>query len=149
MSDEDQRGDESGRLPGHPLARGAWLVLGFFFVLLGIIGALLPVMPTTIFLIAATACFTRSSPRFEAWLLNHRHFGPPLRAWRENGGVSRHGKIAACTGMAMGFGIFWLAVRPGPLLALGVAVFLLASAAYVVSRPAPLRPLDRPRESEE
>lgn len=143
MSDDEQLGGRRASPSRHPVARAAWLVVGFVFVALGIIGALLPIMPTTIFLIVATGCFARSSPRFETWLLNHRHFGPPLRAWRENRSVSRHGKIAACTGMAMGFGLFCLTVRPGPLPALGAAAFLLASAAYVVTRPAPLTAIDR------
>lgn len=61
--------------------RWLWFCAGWLMVALGFIGALLPVMPTTIFLIAAAGCFARSSPRFERWLLDHPRFGPPLVAW--------------------------------------------------------------------
>jgi uncharacterized membrane protein YbaN (DUF454 family) len=63
--------------------------LGGLMVALGFIGAFVPVMPTTIFLILASWCFARSSPRLEAWLLAHPHFGPTLSAWNATGAVPR------------------------------------------------------------
>ncbi|MNS76500.1 Inner membrane protein YbaN [compost metagenome] len=122
---------------GRRSVRAGWLVLGLIFVGLGFIGAFVPLMPTTIFLILAAACFTRSSPRLEAWLLNHPRFGPTLRAWRAEGAAPRGAKIAACLGMALGYGLFWLAVRPGLWLGLAVASVVAACALFVVSRPSP------------
>ena len=122
---------------GRRSERAGWLVLGLGFVGLGFIGAFVPLMPTTIFLILAAACFSRSSPRLEAWLLNHPRFAPTLRAWRAEGAVPRRAKIAACLGMAVGFGLFWLVVRPGLWLGLTVAVAMTACAVFVVSRPSP------------
>lgn len=118
-----------------------WLlrIAGVAFVGLAIVGVFLPLMPTTIFLILAAACFARSSPRLEAWLMNHPRFGPPLRAWRREGAVPRKAKVLACVGIAGGFAIFWFAAHPKPWLALGVAAVLALIAAYVVSRPAPGR----------
>ena len=104
-------------------------------VLLGIIGAVLPLMPTTIFLIMAAWFFARSSPRLEAWLMGHPRFGASLRAWRDNGAISAHAKAMACAGMAVGFLAFWLGTHPGIWLAGAAAAFLIASAAYVLSRP--------------
>lgn len=104
---------------------------------LGVIGAFLPVMPTTIFLILAVGCFSRSSPRLEKWLLDSPTYGPPLRIWREQKAVSRKGKAFACLGMMAGYGIFWWSAHPSWPLAVGVGLFFLASAAYVLSRPAP------------
>ncbi len=117
--------------------RTGYMVLGFAMLVLGLIGALLPVMPTTIFLILAAWFFGRSSPRLEAWLLNHPRFGPSLRQWREEGAIPRRIKIIACTGMAIGYGVFWFSVRPGTLLALIVALLIGASAVYVITRPEP------------
>lgn len=123
---------------GARLRRWAWTAAGMLMVALGIIGAMLPVMPTTIFLILAVGCFARSSPRFERRLLEHPRYGPSLRAWREQGAVSRKGKAFAAGGMAFGFAMFCWGARPSWPLLLGVGVFFAASAAYVLSRPTPL-----------
>jgi uncharacterized membrane protein YbaN (DUF454 family) len=117
------------------MTRLIYLSLGTVLLALGIIGAFLPLMPTTIFVILSASCFARSSPRLEAWLMQHPRFGPGLRMWREHGAISRAGKIAACIGMTVGFVIFWIGSHPGPWLATGVATVLIASAIYVVSRP--------------
>jgi hypothetical protein len=118
-------------------ARPLWMLLGFVCVGLGFIGALLPVMPTTIFLILAVGCFARSSPRLEAWLLNHPRFGPTLRAWRAEGAIPRRGKIMACAGISVGYVLFWLGARPNLWLALLVGAFMAGCAAYILTRPAP------------
>ncbi|MCH4554286.1 YbaN family protein, partial [Aestuariibaculum sp. L182] len=67
--------------------RAFYFALGWVMVALGFIGALLPVMPTTIFLIIAAWCFGRSSPRFEKWLLEHPVFGPTLVQWQRHGAI--------------------------------------------------------------
>ena len=113
-----------------------YFCFGWVMVALGVIGAVTPLLPTTIFLIIAAACFARSSPRFEAWLLDHPTLGKPLRDWRAAGAIPRSAKILACAGMAMGFSVFWYSVDPSLPLAAAVAVFFLVCAAYVVSRPA-------------
>lgn len=123
------------------MMRALWLILGCAMLALGVIGAFLPVIPTTIFLILAVGCFSRSSPRLERWLLDSPTYGPSLRAWREQGAVSRKGKLYASVGMAVGYGLFWWGAHPSLLLASGVGLFFLASAAYVLSRPNP-RALD-------
>ena len=125
--------------------RWLWFMTGWLMVALGFIGALLPVMPTTIFLMMAVACFARSSPRFEQWLLQHPQFGPPLRQWREEGAISRKGRRMAFIGMAAGYVIFWLSARPGWGLGLGVAAFFVAGAVYVGTRPLPRAQRDMPQ----
>lgn len=115
--------------------RGIYFVLGLVCVALGFIGAFLPVLPTTPFLILAAACFARSSPRLEGWLLSHPRFGPLLRAWRERGAIPRKAKLMALAGMCIGYLAFWLGSNPGPLLMAGVGIFMLSGLAYVFSRP--------------
>lgn len=118
-----------------PIKRWGWFALGWLMVALGFIGALLPIMPTTIFLILAAACFSHSSPRFEAWLLDHRWFGPPIRRWRSSGAIPRNAKIVAIVSMAGGYVVMLLTAAPRWWIALIVAGGLVASAAYVATRP--------------
>ena len=115
--------------------RLGFLALGLLMLLLGFVGALLPVMPTTIFLILAAWFFGRSSPRMEAWLLQHPAFGPDLRAWREHGAIRRRAKYMAFAGMTAGYLLFWWGTGPELWLALIVAIFMVACAAYVATRP--------------
>ena len=125
------------KVRGPRLARGVWLALGLVCVGLGFIGAFVPLMPTTVFLIMAAACFARSSPRLETWLLDHPRFGPTLRAWRRDRAIPRAAKIMACLGMAASLSLFWWGAHPHWPLLLAVATILGLCAAYVVSRPSP------------
>jgi len=117
------------------MKRYVFFGVGCLMVALALIGAVVPLMPTTVFLIAAAACFAHSSPRLEAWLLGHPRFGPTLRDWRAHGAISRPAKLTACAGMTAGFVVFWIGSHPSALLAAVVAGLLLTSAFYVVSRP--------------
>lgn len=114
--------------------RAVYLSLGLLMTALGILGAILPLMPTTIFLILAAWFFSRSSPRLEAWLMNSR-FGSVLSDWRENRAISRRSKAVALTGMSAGFAIFLLTSSPPFLLAAAAGVLIVGCALYVVSRP--------------
>ena len=82
------------------MTRAIYLLLGLGFTALGVVGAFLPLLPTTVFLILAAACFAKSSPRMEAWILDHKDFGPLVRAWRENGAIPRKAKVLACAGIS-------------------------------------------------
>ena len=117
------------------MTRIAYFCFAWLMLLLAVIGAVLPLMPTTIFLILAAWGFARSSPRLEQWLLDHPRFGPTLRKWRDYGAISTPTKAVACAGMAFGFSVFWLSAHPAPWVVVGVAALMLASALYGVSRP--------------
>lgn len=117
--------------------RGLWFCLGLILTAIGVVGAVVPLLPTTGPLILALACFARSSPRLEAWLLDHPRFGPVLRAWREHRTVPVSAKFFACAGMGLGFVTFWLWTRPPALATGAVAGALILCAAYVVSRQSP------------
>jgi len=77
---------------------------GWLCVILGIIGAFLPVMPTTPFMILALGCFAETSPRFHAMLLNNRWIGAPLRQWDQTKTVRRRTKIQALIMLIIAFG---------------------------------------------
>lgn len=60
-----------------------WSLLGLLFVGIGAVGAVLPLLPTTPFILLAAWCFARSSPRLHGWLMTSELFGPLLRDWEE------------------------------------------------------------------
>jgi len=66
------------------LSRLPFLIAGYILTGIGIVGFVTPGLPGTVFLIAALACFRRGSPRMEAWLLNHKLFGPTLTDWQNH-----------------------------------------------------------------
>jgi len=129
------------------MTRIPYVCLGWLMLLLGVIGAVVPLMPTTIFLILASWFFARSSPSLEAWLLGHPRFGATLRAWNDTGAVPRGAKAMACIGMTAGFTLFWIRAHPSFWLGLAVGGALLASAFYVVTRPTTRQAIDITEES--
>ncbi len=85
-------------------------LLGLLMVGLGILGALLPVLPTTPFLLAASYFFVRSSPRLHRWLLRSRWFGPMIHDWEKHRGIRRSTRrvaialIVVTIGASLAFG---------------------------------------------
>ena len=85
-----------------------WLTVGYVSLALGFAGVILPLLPTTPFLILSAFGFSKSSPRFEKWLLEHRQFGPAIRSWRRNRAVPRRAKILASVFMGLALiGGYW------------------------------------------
>jgi uncharacterized membrane protein YbaN (DUF454 family) len=115
--------------------RGIWLVLGLIATAAGLIGAVLPLLPTTPFLILAAACFARSSPRLEARILNDPRFGPMILEWRQRGAIPPRAKLLAVGGMAGGYAVFLLTSKPALPLALLVAGLMGLVAVWMLSRP--------------
>ncbi|WP_428354387.1 YbaN family protein [Methyloprofundus sp.] len=81
------------------------IFLGLLSVALGIIGAVLPILPTTPFLLLALACFANSSPRFHQQLLNNRWFGASLQQWEQSRSITRSAKIKAMLMIVLTFAI--------------------------------------------
>ncbi|MFQ5966352.1 MAG: YbaN family protein [Acidimicrobiia bacterium] len=112
--------------------RTVYLALGIFFLGLGLAGTVLPLIPTTGPILLAAFFFSRSSERFETWLLNHRVFGGIVRDWRAGRGFSPRAKGVAVAAIAVTFGItVGLAIDSTPvrvllvLLAVGLIVYIL------------------------
>ncbi len=91
---------------------------------LGAIGAVLPLMPTVVFLLLAAFCFARSNPEWEQKLLNHPRYGQSLRDWRDRRAISRPAKISAVLAMSAGVGFTWLTLG-FPWVYASVAVLLI------------------------
>jgi uncharacterized membrane protein YbaN (DUF454 family) len=115
-----------------------WLLLAFagLNLVLGIVGLLLPVLPTVPFLLLAAWAAARSSPRLHGWLHAHPHFGPVLRDWQAAGVVPRRAKWMA-TGMMAASAASMLVVAPAAWLAavLGGMAVMAAVLAWLWRRP--------------
>lgn len=79
-------------------------LLGTLFLVIGIIGIFLPILPTTPFLLLATACYAKSSRRFYNWLMNHPAFGPLIVEWRTYRSIPWRIKLVAMATMVLTFG---------------------------------------------
>lgn len=93
-----------------PWRRALFVTLGLASAALGFVGVFVPGLPTTIFVIIASYCFARSSPRLDRWLREHRWFGPSLRRYQETGGMRLKAKAVALTSMWTGLLCSWIAL---------------------------------------
>jgi uncharacterized membrane protein YbaN (DUF454 family) len=115
-------------------ARILWLTLGFLSTACGIAGVLLPLVPTTPFLLLAALAFARSSPRLHNWLVTHPHLGPPITDWRAHGAINRRAKIMAVVVMGATLSLSAAMGVASTLLLVQTAV-LCSAAAFVLTRP--------------
>lgn len=115
------------------LVRKALFVFGCLNVVVGLIGVVLPGLPTTVFFIAATWAFSRSSVRFHSWIWNHPIFGPSVRAWRENRAIPFRAKVVAITMMSTSFLYVALVVAESWVLPFILASVLVPAAIFITS----------------
>lgn len=113
-----------------------YLALAYVCVALGLIGAFLPVMPTTPFLLVAAWAAPKGSPALHRWLYEHETFGPVLTAWDENRAVSTRSKWLACTFMA-GSWFIMLYVTETWIVPAITGVIFVSVGTYLITRPTP------------
>lgn len=116
--------------------RCLWLAIGCASVAAGTAGVVLPLVPTTPFLLLAAFAFARSSPRLHRWLMRHRRFGPLIENWRRYGAISPRAKAYSLASMAAAIGLS--AALGVSVVILGVQALVLGGAAiFVATRPSP------------
>ncbi|HEY3096868.1 MAG TPA: YbaN family protein [Acidimicrobiia bacterium] len=128
--------------------RWMWFVTGWVSVAIGSIGVVVPGLPTTVFFIIAAACFARSSPRFEQWVLDLPHIGRAVRDYRAGLGMSRRAKAFAIS-MMLAFGTLSIVLlRDRVIIAVAIGVLLAIGVWYIVFRvPTRERVLEQSAES--
>lgn len=116
-----------------------WLYysLGLFFLALGALGAILPLLPTTPFVILSAFFFARSSPKLHNWLITHPWFSEPIKNWEERGAIPRYAKLLSSGMMTISvvslFFRFWgTELYYLPLLSF---IFCFLTALWIWSRP--------------
>ena len=113
-----------------------WLLAGLASVAIGAIGVVVPLLPTTPFLLVAAFAFARSSTRLNRWLREHRSFGPLIENWHRDGSIDRKVKRTAIIVILITPVITWLFGVPLWLIACQLAV-LSAAAIFILTRPLP------------
>ena len=112
--------------------------LGYESVTLAVLGLVLPLLPTTPFLLLAVWCFARSDPERAERLHSHPRLGPLLSSWRDEGAIALPAKAAAVGALGLSYTlILWSTDSRPPQLALGVLMGGVAF--YLVTRPQPSR----------
>jgi uncharacterized membrane protein YbaN (DUF454 family) len=105
MEEEKKTFAETCKEQGRKVARTLWFIAGTICVVLGAIGIALPILPTTPFLLAAAACYYKSSARMHRWLLNNKWFGEYIRNYKEGKGLPKKTKITALTVLWVTIGV--------------------------------------------
>jgi uncharacterized membrane protein YbaN (DUF454 family) len=108
-----------------PAVRVFWLVIGILTLALGGLGVVLPLLPTTPFVLVAAFAFANSSDTLHQWLLDHNIFGPLIANWQRYGAISRSAKVLSLLSMVAAFVIAVQALVVG------------ACSLFIISRPLP------------
>lgn len=113
-----------------------YLIFAYLCVGLGFIGAFLPLLPTTPFLLLAAWAAPRGSPALHRWLYEHPRFGAVLIAWEQSRAVSTRAKWTACCLMTLSWVIMYLQTTGWIIPAITGALFIAISA-FLITRPTP------------
>ncbi|RFB01706.1 YbaN family protein [Parvularcula marina] len=116
--------------------RALWLLLGMVAVGLGAVGVVLPLLPTTPFLLFAAFAFARSSERWHQWLVHHQIFGSLIEDWNRYGAISRSAKTVSVLSM-LAVVLISVALKVPALVLAVQAMVLMMVAIFVLSRPSP------------
>ena len=113
-----------------------WLLAGLTSVAIAAVGVVLPLLPTTPFLLVAAFAFARSSERLHNWLREHRSFGPLINNWHRDGSIDRKVKRIAIIVILMTPVITWLFGAALWMIVCQITV-LSAAAVFILTRPLP------------
>lgn len=117
-----------------PRPNAIWTCAGLLALSLGVVGIVLPLLPTTSLVLLAAFCFSKGSPRLQGWLLAHPRFGPIILDWQRTGAIHPRAKRAAVLAMALAFALSVALGLPVWVL-LAQALCLAGAAMFVLSRP--------------
>jgi len=122
-----------------------WRIAGIIALGFGIVGAALPLLPTTPFLLLAAFCFSRGSERLHAWLITHPRFGPAIVDWQEQGAISGRAKALAMVALSAAIAAAAAAGASVTVIAIQLVV-AAAVATFLLTRPSPKPPPRAERE---
>jgi uncharacterized membrane protein YbaN (DUF454 family) len=104
--------------------RPIYAAIGFLFVVLAALGAVLPIVPTVPFLLVAVFCFARSNPAWEQKILDHPHWGSQVKDWRDRKAINRKAKYIAIMTLLVGTGFTWVTLG-SPWVYLSISILIV------------------------
>ena len=116
--------------------RWAWWLLAYLALGLGLVGIVVPGLPTVPFVLLSAYAAARGSERLHRRLLADRRFGPMIDDWQRHGAVARRAKWFATATMAACAGVLFL-TAPRPWMALAGSAIMMVVAAWLWARPEP------------
>lgn len=120
------------------IVRHLYLGAGLLSIGLAIAGTVLPIVPTVPLVLLAGFFFSRSSERFDTWLVGHPLFGPIIRDWRAGLGFTVRAKVIAVSAIALSFSLTLLVAVESAAGRAAMVALALAVVAYIVTRPTKL-----------
>ena len=119
------------------IKRMSYFTLGSLSLATGLLGLILPLLPTTVFVLIAAWAFARSSRRLHDRLVNHPRFGASIRLWQEQRAIPVRAKRLAITTLAFAAAINAWLLAGKPLILTAVLLVLAGVAGYILTRPSP------------
>lgn len=135
QGDDPEHAHHPTHLHPSPTVRALLWTAGSVALLLGVIGIVVPGLPTTPFVLLAAACYARASPRFYSWLAHNRTFGPIIREWRLHHSIPRRIKRVAIATMTLTIGVSIWQLGHLPWLQLTIAAIGLVGIVWVARIP--------------
>ena len=120
---------------GDKIKKGVFVVAGTVSLGLGAVGVILPILPTTPFLLLSAACYYKGSDRIHRWLLNNRLFGSYIRNYRDGKGISQKSKIFTLLLLwtTMGYSIFF--IMNNYVFQISLLIISIAVTAHIITLP--------------
>jgi len=115
--------------------RVIYFFLGWLFFAIGAVGVVLPVLPTTPFMLLSLWAFARSSQKFHNWLYTHRFFGPPLQQWEQYRVIPRAAKIMSISVMSLSLVLMLVYSAATLWLKLLIAALMFYGAWFILTKP--------------
>ena len=112
-----------------------WLFFGLLSLMFGIVGVVLPLLPTTPFVLLAAFCFSKGSTRLHTWLLEHRLFGQLIADWQQYGVISFRAKLIATFSMVLMISYPLIYLPFALWLKIAVSIVMLLVLLFICTRP--------------